>query len=338
MKFNVKYYNNEKMVLIKYKEYEGKVWEESFDLDDCKITNNKKQLICKLSKKDIDRYIIEPHSNYYLISIVKDRNYLPLYHLDVDIITINYNITEKKDIYVDLTKLLKNRILLAEGIAVETNVTEISDLYTTKFRLPTNEFSFDCRFKKYEEAPLFLTCESSYKIGKYPFGVIKEKIFLKDINPRFNFIILPKIISEKIETINKKGVDLRYFYPHTLDFVSQNSIQIYFVGGYEYIQNARGFSFGTINDTLSCYSDFNFKICTVYKRYFKGKKNGEYSIYQINSLNEKEKIYEIFPAKVILTSEKSDKNDENNENDANNLYSHYQVLKRLIPLILMFAF
>ena len=37
-------------------------------------------------------------------------------------------------------------------------------------------------------------------------------------------------------------------------------------------------------------------------------------------------------------SEKSDKNDENNENDANNLYSHYQVLKRLIPLILMFAF
>ena len=46
-------------------------------------------------------------------------------------------------------------------------------------------------------------------------------------NSRFNFIILPKIISEKIETINKKGVDLRYFYPHTLDFVSQNSIQIY---------------------------------------------------------------------------------------------------------------
>ena len=81
-------------------------------------------------------------------------------------------------------------------------------------------------------------------------------------------------------------MDLRYFYPHTLDFVSQNSIQIYFVGGYEYIQNARGFSFGTINDTLSCYSDLNCKICTVYKRYFKGKKNGEYSIYQINSLNE----------------------------------------------------
>ena len=133
-------------------------------------------------------------------------------------------------------------------------------------------------------------------------------------------------------------MDLRYFYPHTLDFVSQYSIQIYFVGGYDYIQNARGFSFGMINDTLSCYSDFNFKICTVYKRYFKGKKNGEYSIYQINSLNEKEKIYEIFPAKVILTSEKSDKNDENNENDANNFYSHYQVLKRLIPLILMFAF
>lgn len=298
------------------------------------MANNQKQLICKLSKKDIDRYIVEPQSSFYLTSIFKSGNYfMPYYHLDVDMITINYNIAEKKDIYVDLTKLLRNRILLGEGIAVGTNVTNISgitDLSSAKFKLRTNQFEFYCRFKKYEEVPLFLTCESSYKIGEYPFGVIREKIIVKDANPRYNFIIMPKNISEIIETLNESGADLRYFYPHTFDFVSQNPIVVFFNGGYGFIQNANGLSFGTINKTLNCINDANFKMCTIDKSYFKGKTNGEYSLYRINSLNEKEKVYEIFPAKVILTPEKKD-----DEDDASNSHSHNRISKGFILLLLI---
>ena len=92
-----------------------------------KLRKKNNQLICKVSKESILSHASESLQNSYLITVLKELDF-PYMFEGVDEIEIKNDKVEKKDIYVQITKLVK-KVTESNGIIVyETNVTDILDL------------------------------------------------------------------------------------------------------------------------------------------------------------------------------------------------------------------
>ena len=100
LKFNIENYNNEKLILYSKK----RRWDETFGLKNCEKKNY--QLICKVSKESILSHASESLQNSYLITVLKELDF-PYMFEGVDEIEIKNDKVEKKDIYVQITKLVK---------------------------------------------------------------------------------------------------------------------------------------------------------------------------------------------------------------------------------------
>ena len=297
LKFNIEIYNNENLVIFP----PGGKWDEAFDLEKCEIKN--KQIICQISKSKIFQYISESVVSVYLVSFFKDYNNFFLFS-GVTPIEINSIVDTKKDIYVKITRLLKKNTEKNAIIAYETNVTDIIELSTQKFELISSNLEVNCLFKKSEKNPLILICDidSSMKGEKF-LGEINETIELNGIHNLYNFFILPVNNSEIFNISDENGAYIMYYNPQTLDFKSQSNIDLCLVG--ERWKNVDEISLNLEKGSLACVDNSYFKRCNVTKSHFDGKKNGNYYFYYKNKVGEMEKMYEIFPAKVILTDDKN---------------------------------
>ena len=302
LKFKINSYNQEKLFFMK---------EIIFTyLDKCKVESN--ELICPISKSRLEEIMSTNEEEFWILYLDSDYNINKLPFILQ--IKVNYKNIKQNDIYVGITKLLVNCAEHDTFIAYETNVTDISKVFTSteSFSMKFGGEDRECAFRKYEENPLLMVCWGP-KENSHLDEIVEEKV-LNEINIKYNFRIQPVNNTEMIDsdrTISGSFIDI--VNPEVLDFSSQDSLTIEY-----YLENANSLNGMTFNENapdLEC-EDINkgFKKCTVPKSHFKGLESGYYFIKHQNHLNGKSISYEAPPVKVILSDSGSDPNSNSNPN------------------------
>lgn len=222
---------------------------------------------------------------------------------------MNYTNIKKEKVYVLITQLIENIIDYNSFVAYKTNVTDISEVSSEldNFELSFSDSKkFKCGFRKYGNFPLLLLCIMN-EVGTFSLAEIKEEIILKDVNIKYEFIVVP--VKNK-EYFYCKSSD-RYFYinyvfSEVLDFSSSDSLTIeYYFDKHPW--EVKGLTFNKNATDLECIDSGKIKKCKVPKSHFEGK-SGYYFIMHSNHLNGKSFSYEVRPIKVILEGT----NNENN--------------------------
>ena len=291
LKFNIELYNDEKLILFKPK---GDWW-QSFDIENCEKINN--QLICKVSKELLLSHTVESTQNYYLSTVKKGIDF-PYFFNGVEEITVNTNV-EPKNIYVQITKLLKKVTEPSGTVVYETNVTNILDLTSYPFELISSNLNTDCMLKKSEKEPLLLICNIGKDIGEKSLGSIDKMIVLEDLFMYYNFFIIPVTNSEVFKVIEGNGGLPIFSSPKTFDYTKESSVHLFLAG--ERLDDIQGISMNIDKGNFSCVYAKKFKQCEVPKSHFDGKTDGDYYFYYTNKQGEKVRLYELSPAKVILS-------------------------------------
>lgn len=91
--------------------------------ENCETKQN--EVICKISKEKILLVLHNNYSELHLISLNDNVGYI---NLDLVYFDYNYEIKEKEDIFISITKLLVNTTEKFSPIAYETNVTDIPEI------------------------------------------------------------------------------------------------------------------------------------------------------------------------------------------------------------------
>ena len=165
LKFRINSYNKEKIILMKELGF--------FVIDNC--TKETNELKCLISKNKLEEIMAKNEENYYLYYL-DNNNKLKRFSL-VGTIKIKYNDIVKQDIFIGITRLLENVAERDTLIAYETNITDISKVYTIlegfqlKFESIGNRY---CAFRKYDNTPLLIVCWT--KPGNYSLADIEQKI------------------------------------------------------------------------------------------------------------------------------------------------------------------
>ena len=317
LKFNIIEYNNENLILLSSSSfYDVKL----FALN-CKI--EQKELKCQIQKNKIEKFFNSSELNFSLIN--NGNNKSTLQKIRLIKLTIIYDIKNKDDVYVGITKLLVNTVYAFNSIAYKTNVTDISNVWTgmNSFGIKFNDivnhsYSHICGFAKYDNHPLFLVClVNMYNIKSL--SKIEEEIELNNINIKYNFKIQPVINNEIIDFNSSESENyFTFIAPEVLDFTSENSLNISLAKG-SYSKDIFKIRFNMDAEDLKCqerfyshsYNYIEFLNCIVPKSHFDGKENGYFFISRKNHLNGYSICYEIPPVKVILTKENSKKKNNN---------------------------
>ena len=152
--------------------------------------------------------------------------------VDAQTITVIWNSEkEKENIYVKITKLLKN-VTEAHGTMIyETNVTDILDIHTNLFSLKSSNIDLmQCIFRKYGKEPLLLVCRVLVSSGDRTLGEIDKMYTLKYINVNYNFHILPVNNSEKFHIMIREGGFPYFSNPKVFDYTLESSILLLLAG------------------------------------------------------------------------------------------------------------
>ena len=204
LKFKIGEYNNEYLMIPADTKREfGSI----ILLDECFVEG--KELKCKLEKDVIEEYAAyngQKFSISYIFShgkntlMDKDNNIRSIYG-----IYINY-VLSKKNISVEIVKLLQDKVGEINLIAYETNVKDIDNVHSNTFILsPSNGENIRCFLKKTIGIPLVMNCLSDMKT-EFSLGKIEKKTELNDINIKYNFIIQPINNTEKCEIYDIGGI------------------------------------------------------------------------------------------------------------------------------------
>ena len=294
--FNIVSYNQE-MIMLNY-----------HMILECNIKDN--ILHCPLTRKEL------------LANLQKETNEMEIQYLDtteyterplylVSPIKIVVKDIQKKDISVNIKKLLVDTNEHDVPIAYETDVTNISNFY-----LFTGSANFDlnftnendkgekttkensCGFLKYDNKPLYLVCWVNGEKTNW-LNEIKTEEKVENNNIQYTYKIQPVKNEEKIQ-YKGTGSFISWYHPKVIDFTKNNG-PISIIYWIEDPQNLKGFTYNEDADDLKC-TDVGgyYKKCEITKEHFKGKKNGDYFLKHTNHLNKKSTNYEIPPLKVIL--------------------------------------
>jgi len=285
LKFKIGKYNNEKLIFY------GRAL-NALILEECQIEG--KDLICKIYKNQLDEILTKYGERFYL----SYSNEIKFFDFNnVMNIIINYNYTNKENIYVGINKLIGDHYDKYNLITYETNITNISNVVTDVFDLKTNTYATSCFFKKTEESKLLFLCLAAEE-GNYSLGEITEEICKDDINIKYNFYIQP-VINNEIYYINGQGSYILTAYPMVFNFTSSESLIFDLVLPFsEYVK----IKLNPDGNELECINGENTKSCIVPKSHFENKTSGYYYIHHLNHLNEYIIAYEISPVRVILPS------------------------------------
>ena len=286
-----------------------------------------KEIICVINKEKILEILSFSGEKFYLSQLIDSQGILPFN--EVFEIKINYPNVIKKDIYINLTKIIDmtdaNVYFLTpytedNSFAIfETNVTKIDKITTNYFKIITldNKNSF-CFLKKnnnknQKDDKLYLFCDVDFYTYLGIFTIkITELIELNNINIVYNFKIIP---SQKLTVFisGKKGTKILSVYPELLDFSSKkdNYTIIFQTKNPEKLENIKLNKDST--SELQCIDKKDIKECTVNKNHF--KVSGYHYVYHNNSYGKMLKLYEIPMINVILDKNK----DGDDEGSSSNL-------------------
>jgi hypothetical protein len=153
--------------------------------------------------------------------------------------------------------------------------------------------------KKSEKDPLLLICNIGKDIGEKSLGSIDKMIVLGNLNINYNFFIIPVTNSEVFKVIEGNGGLPIFSSPKTFDYTKESSVHLFLAG--ERLDDIQGISMNIDNGNFSCVYAKKFKQCDVPKSHFDGKTDGDYYFYYTNKQGEKVRLYELSPAKVILS-------------------------------------
>ena len=290
LKFKINSYNKEKLFFTKDSIYTY--------LEKCSVSE--KELNCYINRDKLEEVMVKNEENF-IIEYLDDNHMFNKLNLILEIRIIHKNII-KKDIYVDITKLLVNCSESDTYIAYKTNVSDISKVYTSTgtFIMTFDGEESKCGFRKYEQNPLLMVCFGPQK--STTLDEIKEEIILKNVSVKYNFRIQPGKNKDKIVTdSSKQGSFIQTIYPDVLDFRTNDSLNIYY-----YVKDAsslNGITFNENSNDLECENlDKNIKKCSVNKDHFVQNVNKCYFTKHTNHLNGKSNSYEAPPIKVIVKS------------------------------------
>ena len=269
---------------------------------DC--SQEKDELVCQITRNQLESILAKEEDQLFMGYI--NYNYRAKKFPLISKIVVKYNL-QKKDIFVGITKLIENVAEDDTLIAYETNITDISNVFTSigVFDLEfsnsnTGTKSCSCSFRKYDENPLLIVCFINNEGTNWLKEITQEKIF-DNLNIKYKFRIQTVNNEEKINCKTRTGMGtfIFYNYPYILDFTKSDSFTVEY--GMENPKSLVGLTFNENSKDLSCNTiGREIKRCTVTKSPFDGKKNGYYFIKHSNHLDGKSTSYEGFPVKVIL--------------------------------------
>ena len=295
--------NEEEIYELKFKAYsfrdeflilKGNKYNDKL-LTQCNNTNS--NLICKISKKDLEAILVENGEKFKLIYYNSNIEPVTLNNvLDIIINLANY---QKENIYIEMQSLLENNLEKNNFIAFYTNVTNISDIISEEFLIITNISDFTCFLRKYPQRNLLILCNALNE-GTFYLGKIEEEIKLDKVNAKYNFFIQPTENYDAIG-VDKEGSNIVFVSPDVLNFKSELDVKVI-----EFFMNnqneTRNISLNPSLGDLSCIDYINAwtKRCFVYKDHFKNKESGYYYVYHLNHLNKYTIFYELPPIYVDL--------------------------------------
>ena len=297
-------YYNEPLILYKNK----------MKMINLECKEQEKQIICNIKKTKLLEILAFKGEKYYLSQLTNSEG---LYIFDSVLnITINYNNIKKKDIYINIKKLMTQFKEKNNFLAYETNTTDINKVSTDFFILARErKDDLECVLKKNDEK-LLLLCKALIP-GKSFLGEIK-KTNLAHLNILYNFIIIDGKNEEEYTIYDKEGSIISLVFPEELDFNSTDSYIIRYIT--DYPERLKGIKLNSkSSDSLICKDKKDFKECIVPEKHF--NEEGYYYTYYTNSLSKESIAYEASIIKIILKPKKpdeSDKTDKPGESDDSN--------------------
>ena len=179
IKFKIEEYNNEILYLNSSYSY--------IPLDKC--SKEEKYLKCEIEKTDIEK-VLQYNNQKFLVYTYLDSTgeyQIPL----IENITINDNLINKQDIYVGITNLIQNYTGKENFIAYKTNITNISNFVSGRFKINRDDENITCYFKKDEEYPLLFLCHWNYNDSENELGIILNENIINNSSINYNFFIQP---------------------------------------------------------------------------------------------------------------------------------------------------
>ena len=273
--------------------------------DDCQA--KQREIICKLTRKTLEGFYWYNDGAYgtFLSTMNFNRDFGIKFHPFISIV-MNQVQQEKKDLYIEIKKLLTKTVGTNSLIAYETNVKNISFIQTRYFYFyfNTSKDKYSQQKKCYPKKsqgdnPLLLLClmddsiNTTLSLDRFGYSSF-------NILSYYNVLIYNKY--NESFTIKEKGAHIKAKYPDVLDFSSKDELNFTVYG---HLYDLKGNL--TLNpkiENVKCehgHGGYLLFHCTVPKSHFKGEKSGYYSLYYTNSFGEKSIFYEVTPFKVILS-------------------------------------
>ena len=142
-KFKIESYNEDILFIYHNNSY--------IILDDCSKDN--RELICEIDKDQLEENLVISKNTAFKLKSFHDGLGTVSFNSVLDI-NINFNISEKKDIIVDITNILCEVSESGATVAYETNITDIPNMLTDFFEMSFYDLLGDeyingsCYFKK----------------------------------------------------------------------------------------------------------------------------------------------------------------------------------------------
>ena len=286
IKLKILSYHNELIILQGGSKY------ANLFLDNCNISE--KELLCSINKDNIMEIMEYNGQKFSFISYNENLGLIKIETL-YDLI-INYNITEKEEIFIEITKLINTNANINSSIAYETNVSCIDNVVTKFFEFDFENTTQNCYLKKSINTNLTMICFINEE-GNYTLGEISN-ITLEDIHIKYDFIFIEQYNYE-VFNIDGEGSNIYINYPQILDFTLYNNITVELFS--DNIESINGIKINLDSYELQCYDKLYKKECIVPKNHFELKQAGYYYIYHLNNIiDEYSPFYELTPLKIIL--------------------------------------
>ena len=253
--------------------------------------------------KTIIEYFLSKKNKELNLESLKD-NYGVCKYKFVYNLNIKYEIKEKEDIYIKITKLLNNVSESGNIVAYNTNISNINNTQSSEFTLPFNRgwFNFNCYFKKNNITNLLLLCQITEKLD-ISLDEIRNEIVLNNLNYKYNFRIQPVSNDEKIK-VNNEGTLIELLYPEELDFTLKNSSYIYYKMSSP--NNVEKIKLNSSSELL-CENLNLIKKCIVNISHFDSHITGYYYTYHLNHLNEYSIYYDANPIYIKFCDKPDEK-------------------------------
>ena len=274
-------------------------------VDKSNIVNN--ELICEVSRQKLESILVNNEEGRLFMLGTMNDNY-GSFTFDLGYIYIQYDINQKVDVEVNITRLLTKNVLLGTTVVYETQAEpDISYVRTEIFKLEfSNNNEFSCYLKKNDKTPSLLLICSPTNDGEFYLGELKKYNYLVDKHYKYNFNIHPVENYERI-TIQKSSKndtikDFDLVNPGELDLTSGKSLVIRYLADSTSLVNK--IKLNPDSDTyLECEHLTNMIKCTVPLSHFQGKSKGvnEFRTLQcIDSPKICSELYDIDPIKITL--------------------------------------